>query len=175
MNMAVKIDAPPRVKRVVAGKQPFVLTVTWSDGSVSRVDMTGLVHRSRHFGVFKDDLAAFRKVRPANYGSGIGWANGLDYSASTLRTLADEQASLSGADLARFSKKFDLNTAEIAAILQIAERTVRAYKLASELPQSVAISLRRMEADPTVLAAHYRPVARHKRGRPKKSRSTVAA
>lgn len=164
---ASAMEETVRVKAVAAGKKPFSLVVVWSDGSKSAVDLTGLIHRSRHFRVFIDDPAAFRKVAVANFGSGIGWANGLDYAADTLRVLATEQRPLSGEDLVAFQSRHDLNTAETANLLRVAERTVRAYRTATELPAPVAIALRRMDSNPTVLAAHYRPVGQRKRGRPK--------
>jgi hypothetical protein len=80
-----------RVKAVQAAKAALSLNVRWDDGTQSHVDMTGLVHSSRHFQVFAQDAEAFRHVKPVAYGSGIGWANGLDYSAETLRTLAEQQ------------------------------------------------------------------------------------
>ena len=81
----------PRVKAVSPGRAPLTLNVEWSDGAKSKVDMTGLVYSSRHFHVFAEDAAAFRQVKPDEFGTGIEWANGLDYSARTLRLLADKQ------------------------------------------------------------------------------------
>src|SRR6202000_1921179 len=89
-------DTLPRVSKVAAGKAPFTLDVEWSDGEKSRIDMTGLIHSSRHFKVFATDAHAFRLVKTVHYGTGIGWKNGLDYAAATLRTLADEQRPLKG-------------------------------------------------------------------------------
>jgi hypothetical protein len=163
-------SALPRIVTVAAVKRaPFSLDVAWGDGTKSRIDLTGLVHTSRHFKVFADDPAAFRRVRVVGYGSGIAWANGLDYSAATLRTMADEQQQLGGGDLAAFERKHGLNVAETAALLHIAERTVRAYRAADTLPETIAIALRALESDATVFAAHYRPVARRSRGRPKRA------
>ena len=161
------MDSLARVKAVSATKRPFSLTVTWDNGKKSTVDLTGLVHRSRHFQVFIGDPVAFRKVSVVNFGSGIGWANGLDYAAETLKLLANEQRPLGGDYLVEFQARYDLNVAETAHLLRIAERTVRAYRTAAELPAPIAISLRRMDSDPTVFAAHYRPIERRKRGRPK--------
>ena len=159
----------PRVKKVGASrKAPLSLDVTWSDGEKSHIDLTGLVHSSRHFRVFADDAPAFRKVRPVGFGSGIGWNNGLDYSAATLKTLADQQRVVSGHDLVAFEKRHGLNTAETAILFHIAERTVRAYREMDALPEALAIALRALDADGTVFAAHYRPVARRARGRPQK-------
>ena len=159
--------ALPRVKAVEAAKAPLSLRVTWNDGTRSDVDLTGLVHSSRHFGGFADDPEAFRRVKPVGYGSGIGWDNGLDYSAATLRTLAEQQQPLSGRDLADFEGRHGLNTAETAALFDVAERTVRGYRDAAALPETIAIALRALDGDPAVFAAHYRPVARRKRGRPR--------
>lgn len=161
--------ALPRVRTVKAVKAPLSLAIAWDDGTQSNVDLTGLVHSSRHFKVFAEDQAAFRRVKPVGYGSGIGWDNGLDYSAATLRTLAEQQQTLSGEYLATFEKKHGLNTAETAALLDIAERTVRAYRDSAELPESIAMALRALDRDPTIFAAHYRPVARRGRGRPAKT------
>ncbi len=158
----------PRVKSVEPAKASLSLNVTWGDGTRSRVDLTGLVHSSRHFKVFAEDTAAFRRVKPVSYGTGIGWENGLDYSAATLRTLADQQRPLSGKHLADFEARHGLNTAETAAMLDVAERTVRSYRAADILPEPIAIALRALDGDPAIFAAHYRPVDRRKRGRPQK-------
>ncbi|MEJ0028246.1 MAG: hypothetical protein WDN01_19650 [Rhizomicrobium sp.] len=157
-----------RVRAVEAAKEPLSLRVTWDDGTKSRVDLTGLVHSSRHFAGFAEDQAAFRRVKPVGHGSGIGWDNGLDYSAATLRTLSEQQQAQSGKHLIAFEQKHDLNTAETAALLHVAERTIRAYRNADALPETVSIALRALDSDPTVFAAHYRPVTRRGRGRPKK-------
>lgn len=160
------MDTPLRIKSVEPAKSSFALKVTWTDGSSSRVDLTGLIHTSRHFKIFVQDAAAFRRVKVVAHGTGIGWENGLDYSAATLKTLADEQQTLSGDDLVAFEDKFGLNTAETAALLHVAERTVRAYRASNALPETIAMALRSFEADATIFAAHYRPIVRRKRGRP---------
>jgi hypothetical protein len=168
-------DPLPRVKSVRAARAPWTLNVTWADGTTARIDLTGLIHRSRHFRVFLDDPGAFRRVHPADFGGGVEWDNGLDYGADTLRLMGDEQRPVSGADLSAFESELDLNTAETAALLGLSERTVRAYRAAEELPQSVAIAIRTIRASKTVLAAHYRPIGHRARGRPKKQGTTTAA
>jgi len=162
------MDTLPRVKSVTASKKGWSLEVVWTDNRKSRVDFTGLVHRSKHFRIFVDDPKAFQKVTPVNYGSGIGWENGLDYSAITLQTLAEEQRPMKGRDLIAFEERHALNTAEMAALLEVAERTVRAYKASDTLPSTIAMSLRSLDADPARFAAHYKPIERRERGRPKK-------
>jgi len=168
------VDTLPRIKSVSAARAPWTLIVTWADGGKSRVDLTGLIHRSRHFRVFLDEPAAFRRVHVADFGGGVEWENGLDYAADTLKMLADEQRPVSGADLMEFESALNLSTAETATLLGLAERTVRAYRRAKKLPQSVAIAVRTIRASNTVLAAHYRPVGHRARGRPKKDATPAA-
>jgi hypothetical protein len=170
-----QLDILPRIKSVSAAREPWTLTVTWADGTKDRVDLTGLIYQSRHFRVFLDHPTAFRSVRLADFGGGIEWENGLDYGADTLRMIADEQRPMTGADLITIESQLDLSTAETAALLGLAERTVRAYRMAKELPQSVAIAIRTIRASKTVLAAHYRPVGHRARGRPKKRAAPSAA
>lgn len=169
------VDKLPRVKSISAARAPWTLHVTWADRTKDRVDLTGLLHRSRHFRLFLDHPTEFRKVRVADFGGGIEWENGLDYGADTLKTMAEEQRPMSGTDLAAFESEHNLSTAETAALLGLGERTVRAYRRARRLPQSVAIAVRTIRASNTVLAAHYRPVGHRARGRPRKQARRDAA
>jgi Protein of unknown function (DUF2442) len=161
------MDALPRVKAVAPARAPLTLNVEWADGAKSRVDLTGLVYSSRHFKVFAADAGAFRQVKPDEFGTGIEWANGLDYSARTLKILADEQKPLTGRYLHTFERKFRLNTHETAWLLKVTPRTIKNWREAEQLPVAVCIALRRFEHDPTAFAAHYRPIDVKPRGRPK--------
>jgi hypothetical protein len=174
-NEEYAADTLPRIKSVSTTRAPWTLHVVWADRTKDRIDLTGLVHRSRHFRIFLDQPSAFRKLHVADFGGGIEWENGLDYAADTLKVMADEQRPVSGADLAMFELELNLSTAETAALLGLAERTVRAYRRAKRLPQSVAIAIRTIRASDTVLAAHYRPVGHRARGRPKKKATPDAA
>lgn len=165
----------PRVQAVSAAKAPWTLNVVWSDGEKSRVDLTGLVHRSRHFRAFLDDPAAFRKVGVTEWGSGVEWENGLDYGADTLKMIADEQRPMAGTDLVAFEMERKLSTAETASLLGLAERTIRNYRTAAKLPHAVAIAIRAFEASNTMLAAHYRPAGQPSVGRPKHHINLVEA
>jgi Protein of unknown function (DUF2442) len=169
------MDTLPRVKAVSTARAPWTLNVTWADGTKDRVDLTGLIHRSRHFRVLLNDPATFRKVRLTPFGAGIEWENGLDYGADTLKMMADEQRPVTGADLIAFESDLNLSTSETAALLGLAERTVRAYRRAERLPYSVAIAIRSIRASSTVLAAHYRPIGQRARGRPRKETGRTAA
>lgn len=167
---AVTTNLLPRVKSVRADRKPFTLKLEWADGERSKVDLTGLVHRSRHFKVFADDPKAFACVKPDEFGTGIEWDNGLDYSAQTLRSLAGEQKSVPGKYLKRFEETFVLNTEETAKLLDVTPRTIVNWRRSSALPRTVYIALRRFEHDPTAFAALYRPVKSRPRGRPKAKR-----
>jgi len=166
-NNAQTVDMLPRIKSAAA-RAPWTLHVTWADRKKDQIDLIGLIHRSRHFRVFLNQPAAFRKIHVADFGGGIEWENGLDYGADTLKMMADEQRPMSGADLVIFEAELGLSTAETAALLGLAERTIRAYRNAKRLPQSLAIAIRTIRASNTVLAAHYRPAGHRARGRPKK-------
>ena len=155
-----------RVKAVSSAKH-YVLNIEWQDGSKSKADLTGLVYSSRHFRVFVTDAAAFREVRSDEFGTGVEWENGLDYSAASLKTLADEQKPMSGASLVRFETKRGLNTHETACLFNVTDRTIQILRKSQELPSQFSIALRRFETDPTIFAAHYRPIVVKPRGRPK--------
>ena len=147
--------------------RPYVLRIVWRDGRTDTVDMTGVVHRLKAFTPLRDP-GRFRKVRVITEGLGIGWDNDLDYAARSLRILAEEQRRLTGADLVAFEKNAGLTTAETAEILDVAPRTIVSYRRSRRLPRAIASMLRTMRDDPAVLAAHYRPISRRPRGRPRK-------
>lgn len=160
-------DLLPRIKSISPGRQPLSLKVEWADGEKSKVDLTGLVHRSRHFHVFADDPKAFARVKPDEFGTGIEWDNGLDYGARTLRILADEQKPVTGTYLRKFEASHGLSTDETAKLLDVTPRTVVNWRKSSALPRTVYITLRRFEYDETAFAAFYRPIKPRPRGRPK--------
>ena len=160
----------PKVIAVTPASAPFTLNVTWGDKTRSKVDLTGLVARSRHFRVFLSDTIAFRDVRPTEFGSGIEWKNGLDYSAATLKVLADEQKVMTGRDLLRFESDYGLNTEEMARVFKVTPRSIANWRNDKVLPVSIAIALRAFRRDPTAFVAHYKPVTIKPRGRPKTSK-----
>lgn len=156
----------PRIKEVSAAKAPLTLDVVWNDGSASKVDLTGLVYSSEHFRVFIEQPGEFQKVKSVNWGDGIGWENGLDYSANTLKTLADEQRPVSGKHLVKFEKEKALNIHETARLFSVTPRTIKNWRHVRFLPLAVGVTLRQFENDPTLFAAHFRPSRVRPRGRP---------
>lgn len=155
----------------VAPKAPLSLIVRWESGKETRVDLTGLVARSKHFAVFAKDKTAFRDVRVADYGSGVEWDNGLDLSANTLKIMADEQRTMSGKEFDSMLGTLGLNVEEAARVLDLSVRTIRAYKKARAVPRMAAVTLRRCMEDSNVFAALYRPMPIAPRGRPKSTAS----
>jgi hypothetical protein len=162
------VEELKKIKSVSAVRgKPYALRVTWRDGSRDVVDMTGVVHRIAAFAPLRDP-AVFRKVRGIAEGLGIGWAGDLDYSARSLRLLAEEQRTLSGADLVDFERNAGLTTRETAEVFDVAPRTVASYRRSARLPRAIGSMLRALRNDPAVLAAYYRPLSRP-RGRPRKA------
>ncbi|HEY2033872.1 MAG TPA: hypothetical protein VGH02_09330 [Rhizomicrobium sp.] len=164
------MDTLPRIKAVSAGKAPFLLNIAWNDGTNAKVDLTGLVHSSRHFKIFASDRKAFVRVKPDEFGTGIEWENGLDYSAGSLRKLSEEQKPVGGKSLVQFEQRHNLNTEETACIFSVTDRTVQSYRKMEVLPKAVAVAMRHLDEDPTAFAAHYKPIAMKPRGRPKANR-----
>lgn len=161
--------ALPRIKSASPDRTALTLKVEWVDGRKSKIDLTGLVHSSRHFHVFTEDQEAFRTMKVDEFGTGVEWDNGLDYSAANLARMAEEQRLVTGKDFRGFTTRFKLNTEEVAALLDVSTKTVRNYEHATALPRTVGIALRRFEQDPTVFAALYRPVKVRPRGRPRQA------
>ena len=112
-------------------------------------------------------------MKPDEFGTGIEWENGLDYSASSLRKLSDEQKPVDGKSLVQFEQRHNLNTEETACMLSVTDRTVQSYRKMHVLPKTVAVALRHLDEDPTAFAAHYKPIAVKPRGRPKSSTEMV--
>jgi hypothetical protein len=164
--MDARTNEMPRVKSVTAGPR-FTLAIEWKDGGRTKADLTGLIHSSEHFAVFAREPAAFRHVRPVAWGDGIEWDNGLDYSANTLKELAEEQQPMKGAELRNFVAARKLNNEEFAGLLGCTVKTVRAYYGAKRVPRWVATTVRCFQRDDTLFAAHFRPVKVRPRGRPR--------
>ena len=127
-----------------------------------RLDMTGLIARSKHFAPLMDDADAFGKVSIVEDGLGLAWPlqtkwGRLDVSAATVRRIADEQEPMTGADFAEWRTELGLSLTEAAKLLGVGRRTIMSYLKKDELPPVVAIACRALARDKHVLAAHYVP------------------
>ena len=147
----------PRIKAIKPGPDPHTLIVTWTNGRKSAVDMTGVVARSENFRQLLD-APAFADVDVINYGWGIGWGCGLDYSADSLARLAREQVPMTGEDFTRWMRDLDLSNQEASDVLGVSLTTVKNHKRAKgPLPAVVAIACSALAEDKTAFFAHYRP------------------
>ena len=148
-----------RLKDVEGGDAPFTLRLTWQDGSVQTADLSGLVAASAHFRRFADEPQAFLKVEVVNWGHGIAWANGLDYSAENLARIADEQSERDvREEFARWQHNHGLTNEEAGRVLGYKKSQIKNFRSGSSaIPTSVKIAMRAFDADPTMFFAHYRP------------------
>ena len=173
------ITKPLRIKSVAAASQPLTLSIIWNDGSRDQVNLSGLVARSRHFGVFADDPEAFKDVSVADWGYTVEWGNGLDWPAPNLKLLADEQRAVTGADLVAWQKDAGLSNQEAADVLGVDVKTVKNWRGAASrdkpLPTAAQWSIRHLTQEPLALFAHYRPrrAGRPRRSEPDKSKQSA--
>lgn len=143
----------------------FTLRVKFNDGQTTDADLSGLIAKSRHFGVFADDPAAFQTVKIISEGGGIGWDNGLDYSAGALKRLAAAQSDMSGLEFSEWLTRHELTIPEAADVLGVSERTVKNYKVRkSPVPAAIKIACLAADREPTLIYSRVRP--HNKRGRP---------
>lgn len=144
-----------RIERVDA-VAPCSLSIKWRDGATDFVDMTGIVYGLKPFAPLREfDL--FRTVTTVDWGSGVEWSNGLDYSSDSLVALAEEQRNMAGADFTAWQKKMGLSIRETADLFGVAPSTVKDYRKAKALPIAWQIACRAMADDRETFLAHYRP------------------
>jgi len=132
---------------------PFGLSLTWTDGRSQTIDLSGLITFSRHFRVFAKDPEAFTKVSVINWGHGIEWENGLDYSAENLARIADEQTEEAGPELiATFKKHFDLTNEQVGRALGYKKSQIKNFRNGvTRVNPAVRVAIHTMLNDPTVL------------------------
>ena len=133
------------------------LRVRWQDDRETVVDLTGVVADFKPFAPLSDP-AEFATVTVAGYGSGIAWDGGLDYSADSLRQLADDQSAWTGEDVTRWQDHLGLSNQEAADLLGVALSTFKVYRTpARPIPTNVKIACRALERDRSLFQALYRP------------------
>ncbi|WP_420723323.1 MULTISPECIES: DUF2442 domain-containing protein [unclassified Hwanghaeella] len=107
----------------------FCLALTWEDGPTQVADLSGLVRASRHFNVFAKDPDAFKTVTTINWGHGVGWSNGLDFSAENLALIASEQSDRSGVTLLNaFKEKYNLTNDQMAQALGYSRTQIKNFR-----------------------------------------------
>lgn len=158
----------PRIRKVSASpKFPNTLVIVWAgtERDAGRSDMTGVIASVKAFEPLRDP-GLFRQVEIIDHGVAVGWPNGLDYSASNLRVLADEQQPMDGPAFARWQTRLKLSNREAADALGVSLKTVKNYRKSRRVPTAVTLACRAMQRDPLVMQAHYRP---RRAGRPAKA------
>lgn len=133
------------------------LLIRWRDDHETLVDLTGVIADFKPFSPLADP-ALFATATVAGYGSGIAWDGGLDYSADSLRQLADDQSAWTGEDVTRWQKHLGLSNQEAADLLGVALSTFKVYRMpARSVPTNVKIACRALETDRSLFQAFYRP------------------
>lgn len=151
----------PRLRSVkaLAGSR---LKLAWRGAGTVVCDLTGLIARSRVLAPLADEVV-FAKAKVIDWGAGVGWPNGLDLSAQTLKHIAAEQATFDASSLRAWQVALALSNQEAADALGLTLGTIKNYRNGHAIPPAVAVACRAMLNDPHVIAAHYRP---RKPGRP---------
>lgn len=143
-----------RLKKVSAIGGTFILKLHWDDGGGQTADLSGLVLLSRHFKAFADEPKNFAKVKVINWGHGVEWENGLDYSTENLGRIADEQSIVDKNKLLReFQLKFSLTNEQLGRALGYKVSQVKNFKAGAKIPAAVALATRTMTDNPTLLYA----------------------
>ncbi|HTT84211.1 MAG TPA: hypothetical protein VMF67_12070 [Rhizomicrobium sp.] len=128
------------------------------------MNLAGLIAREEFLAPLRDE-DVFARARVIDWGAGVGWPGDRDLSASTLWRMANEQQPFSNSDFVAWQARIGLSNQEAADALGLSARTIKNMRAgAVPVAGAVAIACRAMEADPTLLAAHYEP---RKPGRPK--------
>ncbi|PKR54914.1 hypothetical protein COO20_05830 [Thalassospira marina] len=147
-----------RLESITVSEQPFTLVLQWQTGVRQNADLSGLIALSRHFSIFANDPEAFAKVRVINWGHGIEWENGLDFSAENLARIADEQAEEDGRVLIEgFQKRFKLTNEQVGQALGYRVSQIKNFKSGhTAVAPAVRIAIHTMEHEPAVLYARMK-------------------
>lgn len=139
-----------------------ILCVTCQDGTLLRVDLTGWIERAPSPSSFQRlrDPVIFSRATIADYGLTIEWDGDEDLVIDTvhLEMLAAQQAEFGTADLLSWQARHGLSNQEAADLLGLHPNTWSNYRRNGvTVPRAVAIALRAIDQDPTILSALYRP------------------
>lgn len=151
------MDALPRIISVQPLPADWFLRVTWVDGRVTDIDMTGAVHRVAAFAPLRD-LARFRTIHVIDNGFAVAWeGDDLDYAAHSLDFLAHEQEPFGSKDFTAWQDALRLSNQEAADFLDVSLGTVKNYRAGGAIPKPVRMACRATIRDPQVLQAHFHP------------------
>ncbi|MFQ5785516.1 MAG: DUF2442 domain-containing protein [Alphaproteobacteria bacterium] len=154
-----------RIEVLRPAEAPASLVIDWDDGAHTSVDLSGVIASIDAFAPLADP-ETFRQAEVIDYGLGVGWPGGLDYSAHSLRLIAEEQQPMTRASFIDWQRALGLSNREAADLLGVTIGTVKNFRAGRRIPKAVMVACRLTARDPTVFRAHYRP---RKPGRPRKS------
>lgn len=113
----------------VEPQDDFVLRLTWDNGVVQYADLSGLIRTSRQFKIFETEPEAFRAISIINWGHGVAWENGLDYSVENLALIAMEQETRSGSELIdAFKTRYGLTNDQLAQALGYSRNQIKNFR-----------------------------------------------
>ena len=159
------LDELHDIRRVRPGSGPTEIVVDWDDDTRTSVDMAGVIARLKALAPLAD-AELFRKARVIDDGAAIGWPGGLDYSADSLRLIAEEQRAMTTEEFRAWQANLKLSNQEAADVLGFSDRTIKTYRAGGPIPKMVGTFCRLTLRDRAVFRAHFRP---RKTGRPRKS------
>ena len=138
----------PRIASVTVGSAFPILSVIWSNGEQSNIDVSGQLNTFRHYEALRRSPERFAKVRLGDHGTDIVWPDDIDMSADTLRRLADEQNGLTMAPemFKRWREKHAYTLDGAARALGLSRRMVAYYEQGEKpIPRIVALATKGLE------------------------------
>jgi len=154
--MAHNIEPLPTI-RTVNARKGHILAIEWNGGGKDTVDMSAVIERFKPFARLTN-FAEFKAVEPVDFGHGIEWENGLDYSADNLARMAKAQKAVTKGMTAAYFKTWQTNadlTNEIAAsVFGMKTRQIVKYRQGdASIPMPVQMTIHRFEEEPGLLNA----------------------
>lgn len=160
----------PRIAGV-AVDGPTTLAVSWKTGGSDRIDLAGWLAKASAVMAPLRDPDVFRRAAVGEYGADVTWDDGegdLAIDAFHLERLAELQRPFGSDRFKAAQERLGLSNAELARVLGLGLTAIAAYRSGAQaVPVPVAISMRAILADPTILFALHRPSAPG--GRPRKT------
>ncbi|TAY75189.1 DUF2442 domain-containing protein [Rhizobium ruizarguesonis] len=117
-----------------------LVRITWKSGKTSVVDLAPALLSRRVYIPLRDDDDLFAKLCVDEYGTGIEWPGGIDFSALWLSKLPSVEF-----DNESFRDAMDdlgMTLEGMAAALDISRRQVADYRKAKPIPRNVAYATR---------------------------------
>jgi len=126
----------------------MVLTATYSDGRVLRVDLTDVASRLQTFAPLEDP-AEFATAKVADFGWTLEWDCGASLDSDRLIEMALEQAGMvENVNFRRWQDANHLSLTDAANAIGLTRRTVSQYRTgARPVPRIVGLACKGWEAE----------------------------